>query len=89
MKDELDDRIEIEDTAIDPESSVDSYTYRSTLKVIKARSTDTGYYSCHHRDSTAADEEAKIYVYIEGDLLVKEVLTVLLRDRFVGQMKRI
>lgn len=66
LRDELDDRIEIEDVSIDTESSVDSYSYRSTLKVINARFTDTGYYFCHHRDSTAADEEAKIYVYVEG-----------------------
>lgn len=62
----MDDRIEIEDVVIDSDSSIDGYTFRSTLKVNNARYMDTGYYFCHHRDSTAADEEAKVYVFIEG-----------------------
>lgn len=73
MKNELEDRILIEDVQLydveDDSANQDGlfdYPYRSILTVHEASYTDTGYYACHNRDNDEGDDEVKTYVYIEG-----------------------
>lgn len=65
----MEDRISIADEQLrevdDPPDDF-PYPYRSTLTVIEASYTDTGYYACHHRENEEGDEEIKTYIYVEG-----------------------
>nr|CAH0098421.1 unnamed protein product [Daphnia galeata] len=68
LKNELEDRISIEDIQLydveDESANRDrlfAYPYRSILTVSEASYTDTGYYACHNRDNDDGDDDVKTY----------------------------
>ena len=71
----MEDRLVIDDILLNNTSTNsdvimgDSYVYRSVLTVTEASYTDTGYYACHHRENEEGDDELKIYIYVEGNLI--------------------
>ena len=74
LKNELEDRISIEDIQLydveDESANSDgsfAYPYRSILTVSEASYTDTGYYACHNRDNDDGDDEIRTYVFVEGN----------------------
>lgn len=69
IKNELEDRILIENEQLreddDPSDGI-NFQHRSTLIVNEISYTDTGYYTCHHRENEEGDDEVKTYIYVAG-----------------------
>ncbi|XP_046463212.1 hemicentin-1-like isoform X2 [Daphnia pulex] len=74
LKNELEDRISIEDIQLydveDESANRDglfAYPYRSILTVSEASYTDTGYYACHNRDNDDGDDGIRTYIFVEDE----------------------